>query len=286
MEVNDRVEMKKDLCDIADMLLLNGMLTKCPGLVHGKMGIAVFFFHYARYTGNALFTDYALDLIQGLQEQIHNNSPADYERGIAGIGVGIDYLIQNELLDAEDDLFEDLDQRMYRAVRYDPWSDFSLYDGLAGYGRYWIVRLCRNPECTQAKECLICIMELIEKNQADISVEEQMDLYCFLHDLHKIKGANVQTAPLERFRNQSEALLLNRIISDDFSVANMIRMYQGCYYFNNPSQYKMGRAIERIPKQGLWKSPAGMGLLTGYAGEGLLRLAALDPVHASWIRLL
>ncbi|MDH6358179.1 hypothetical protein [Parabacteroides sp. PF5-9] len=29
------------------MLLLNGTLTECPGLVYGKMGIAVFFFHYA-----------------------------------------------------------------------------------------------------------------------------------------------------------------------------------------------------------------------------------------------
>jgi hypothetical protein len=39
------------LSQIADMLLLNGTLTECPGLVHGKMGIAVFFFHYANIQG-------------------------------------------------------------------------------------------------------------------------------------------------------------------------------------------------------------------------------------------
>ena len=39
------------LNEIVDILILNGSLVDCPGLAHGKMGIAVFFFHYARYTG-------------------------------------------------------------------------------------------------------------------------------------------------------------------------------------------------------------------------------------------
>lgn len=48
------------LQQIADMLVLNGTLTECPGLVHGKMGIAVFFFYYAQYTENMIFADYAI----------------------------------------------------------------------------------------------------------------------------------------------------------------------------------------------------------------------------------
>ncbi len=38
---------KYHLQQISDMLVLNGILTECPGWVHGKMGISVFFFHYA-----------------------------------------------------------------------------------------------------------------------------------------------------------------------------------------------------------------------------------------------
>jgi hypothetical protein len=136
------------LSQIADMLLLNGTLTECPGLVHGKMGIAVFFFHYAQYTNNMLFADYALDLIGEMQNQLHINSRADYEKGIAGIDVGIDYL------NVEDDICENLDGRMLRAVMYDPWLDFSLYDGLTGYGRYWISRLRCQMSSVQARECL------------------------------------------------------------------------------------------------------------------------------------
>ena len=131
-------KIEQDLGQIADMLLLNGTLTECPGLVYWKMGIAVFFFHYAQYTDNMLFADDAIDLIGELQDQIHVNSPADYEKGIAGIGIGLDYLIRNNFLNVEDDICEDFDDRMYRAVMYDPWPDFSLYDGLTGCGRYWM----------------------------------------------------------------------------------------------------------------------------------------------------
>ena len=51
------------------MLVLNGTLTECPGWVHGKMGISIFFFHYAHYTGNMLFADYAIDLIEEMKNQ-------------------------------------------------------------------------------------------------------------------------------------------------------------------------------------------------------------------------
>lgn len=60
------MKLVKELSHIAEILLLNGTLTECPGLVHGKMGIAIFFFHYAQYTKNELFADYAMDLINSL----------------------------------------------------------------------------------------------------------------------------------------------------------------------------------------------------------------------------
>lgn len=53
---------------------------------------------------------------------------------------------------------------MLRAVMYDPWLDFSLYDGLAGYGRYWISRLRYQKPSSQARECLWHIVELIKIN--------------------------------------------------------------------------------------------------------------------------
>ena len=79
---NQTTPIEKHLQQIADMLILNGTLTECSGLVHGKMGIATFFFHYAQHTGNELFADYSMDLIDEMLNQIHVNSPADYEKGM------------------------------------------------------------------------------------------------------------------------------------------------------------------------------------------------------------
>lgn len=132
-----------------------------------------------------LFADYAMDIIYEIQNQIHSNSLANYENGIAGIGVGIDYLIQNNFLTSEDDIYEDIDERMYRAVMYDPWQSFNMYDGLTGYGRYWIMRLGYQSPSKYAKECLTHIIIKIKDNLSNISPDEQTDIYCFLHDLQK-----------------------------------------------------------------------------------------------------
>lgn len=291
--VNDRERMrnqtstiKRDLQQLAEMLLLNGTLTACPGLVHGKMGIAIFFFHYARYTDKPLFADYALGLIGEMQNQIHTNSPADYEKGIAGIGVGIDYLIRNDFLDTEEDIFEDLDQRMVRAVLYDPWQDFSLYDGLTGYGQYWISRLQRQPLSVQAQACLKCIIERIEEKFPDIPQEEQTDIYCFLHNLQEIPDFDISTGLLEQYRKQSASI--NRAFSrlGDSFIGNSIRMCHLNRYFNEPLQGNIDKALTQIPDLDREKPPVAMGLLSGYAGEGLLRLTALDPTNRSWTHLL
>jgi len=71
------LKLEQGLGKIADMLLLNGTLTECPGLVHGKIGIAVFFFHFAQHTRNDFFADYAMDLIDEMLNQIHINSSAN-----------------------------------------------------------------------------------------------------------------------------------------------------------------------------------------------------------------
>jgi len=60
----------KQLIHISETLLLNGSLLYNPGLIHGKMGIVIFLFHYARYAGNELFEDYAMFLIEKAQKQL------------------------------------------------------------------------------------------------------------------------------------------------------------------------------------------------------------------------
>ena len=279
-----------NLQQIADMLILNGTLTECPGLVQGKMGIAIFFFHYAQYTGNELFADYAMDLIGEMLSQIHVNSPADYEKGIAGIGLGIDYLIRNDYLNVEDDICEDFDQRMFRAVMYDPKPDFSQYNGLTGYGRYWITRFRYQTPALQAKECLLHIITLIRENLPNISFHEQTDIFCFLYDLRKISGFDSCTELLEQCHrewNLQSADVTQRFPRfGDSTIGKVIRMYQNQRYFNSDLQDEMDFTVNQISALDMEKAPVSMGLLNGYAGEGMLRLTALDQKHISWMQLL
>jgi hypothetical protein len=286
----NRTEIELHLKQIADMLLLNGTLTECPGLVHGKMGIAVFFFHYAQYTDNMLFADYAMDVTGEMLNQIHVNSPSDYEKGIAGIGVGIDYLIRNKFLVTEDDICEDFDGRMVRAVLHDPWQDFSLYDGLTGYGRYWMTRFCYQTPSVQARECLLRITALMEESLPDIPAGEQSDVYCFLHDLRRISGFESCIGLLEQCRREWDLSSADVCRSfprlGDSEIGGITRMYQRSRYFNDTLQDKIDIALKQIPGLDMEKAPAGTGLLTGYAGEGMLRLTALNQANISWMQLL
>lgn len=257
------MEKEEELSRIAAMLVLNGTLTECPGLIHGKMGISVFFFHYARYTGNMLFADYAIDLIGEMQNQIHINSPADYERGIAGIGVGLDYLIRQKFLLVEEDICEDFDSRMYRAVMYEPWQGFGLYNGLAGYGRYWISRLRFRDVAVSAQECLGYILNLMEEHIENIPSEEQADVYGFLLDLQQMQGYGNCSRLLDKCRNwkhKKECTRLNGSV--------------------------IGQQVRKIPDLDMNKAPTAMGLFDGYAGEGLLRMDALGKTDGSWVLLL
>ena len=290
MEIQTTIE--KDLRQIADMLLLNGTLTECPGLVHGKMGIAVFFFHYAKYTDNMLFADYAMDLIGEIQEQIHVNSPADYEKGLAGVGLGFDYLIRNDFLKVEEDICEDFDQRMVRAVMYDPWQDFSRYNGLTGYGRYWMTRLRFQIPSVLARKCLLCIITLIEERLTDISTEEQTDVYCFLRDLsayftniHETSGSEKCVRLLEKCKMtwtlQSPDAIRSFARLGDSAVGHIVRAYQRSRYFNEAFHDEIV-----LPALDMEKAPSGMGLLNGYAGEGMMRLTAIHKADLLWMRLL
>lgn len=283
------IKIKKDLQQIVDMLLLNGTLTECPGLVSGKIGIAIFFFHYAQFSKNNLFADYAMDLIDEMLNQIHINSPADYAEGLAGIGVGIDYMIRNNFLNVKEDICEDFDQRIVRAV-YDPSQNFSLYGGLIGYGRYWLTRLNCKSSVILAQKCLTRILTLIGENISNISVSEQTDVFCFLTDLQKISDFDCCNILLENFQRNLNFHFLDIIQSfprlGDSVITDIVSSYHRNNYFNNTLQCKIDVALKHIPDLDIEKPPIGTGLLNGYAGEGMLRLTVLEQTNMLWMKLL
>lgn len=126
---------------IANHLILNAGFAPNLGLYHGKMGIAIFFYHYARYTGNKTFDDFAGILLEQLYEDIHDKMYYDLEDGLCGIGWGIEYLTHKKFINGDlNDILADIDIKI---MENDPLrlSDKNIRTGIGGILHYATYRL-------------------------------------------------------------------------------------------------------------------------------------------------
>lgn len=122
-------------------LILNYHFAPNAGLLNGKMGGVVFFGQYAKHTGKAYFREYAEELLDEVFDMVHENIPINFVDGLCGIGWGVEYLIQNALMEGDsDDVLEDIDKKI---IERDPLyiEDLSLHTGLRGVLMYIIARL-------------------------------------------------------------------------------------------------------------------------------------------------
>jgi len=279
----------KPLDKIVQKLIINGSLTDQPGLFYGKTGIVVFFFHYAQYTGNELFRDYAMDLIEDIRKQITYLFINRYDIGLAGIGVGFEYILQTGLLDAEDkNIFEEFDDRMYRTIKYEQYSNLSLSQGLTGWGRYFIYRLkgsC-NEDIQLHKALTYIASEIIHKiSKNEVQENEKFDVYRFFYDLNKLTGY------AEKYSNILYQCMKWKCISElDIQkifpyMNNLQRMYACQNYFS----FDLTEEISREWKK--WEETdnntlMNVGLLNGWTSEALLHLTFSGKMNVSWINLL
>lgn len=124
------------LQQVADHLIIQSSGLSDLGLYHGKMGIVLFFAHYARYTKNQIYDDFADELMDEIYEDIHSGIPLDFESGLAGIGWGILYLLKNEFVEGDpNEILEDIDQRI-QEINLLRVKDLSLAHGVEGYIQY------------------------------------------------------------------------------------------------------------------------------------------------------
>ena len=131
---------------IARFLMLHGSFCNNIGLLNGKTGIALFFYHYACYTGDSIYNNFAGELIDEIYKDIHLDTPRNFKDGLSGIAWGIEYFIRNGFVAADpDEILEDIDRQILeRDVRR--VSDDSLDTGLKGLACYAINRLANRKE--------------------------------------------------------------------------------------------------------------------------------------------
>lgn len=121
-------------------LMWNASFINNIGLLNGKMGITLFFYHYAQYTKNKIYKRFAGDLLDEIYAEIHMDTTKNFQDGLCGIAWGIEYLIRNNFVKAESDIvLEDIDAKIMEwDVRY--IRDEKLETGLKGVAQYAISR--------------------------------------------------------------------------------------------------------------------------------------------------
>jgi hypothetical protein len=171
------------LPELTGHLMINGSMVFFSGLLHGKLGISLFFFHCGRYAKNPLYDEYARYLVDLAMSQIHDDYPLDYERGLAGVGTGLDYLKKYGYFDAGDDYMNHIDSKIIRAVGYERRTDM-----LTGFGRYL---LSRYGSKQAVKDSLIQLAGLLTEYLEPVPA----DTISLLCDLYLLGIARERTKP-------------------------------------------------------------------------------------------
>ncbi|MDD4698161.1 MAG: hypothetical protein PHR52_11570 [Fermentimonas sp.] len=93
--------MDKQLKKIANFLVMNIYSDISPGLLKGKMGLAIFFYHYSRHINSSIYENVADHIIDDILANITPQLPLDIFDGIFGVSLGIKYLINNGYIENE-----------------------------------------------------------------------------------------------------------------------------------------------------------------------------------------
>lgn len=107
------------LLRVANTILCNFSMTYNMSLVDGKMGVCIFLYEYARYTGVKEYEDIADGLLDSILESLHIGDSEDKIINIAGIGIGIIYLLSNGFIEDTDDndALKEVDDLMLKTIR-------------------------------------------------------------------------------------------------------------------------------------------------------------------------
>lgn len=140
--VRTNMESEVFLKNIAIQLVLKNGCMSDVGLKKGKMGVVLFLFHYAMYTDNDIFSDFADLILDSLVDELSQvELLTNLSSGLVGIGWAIEYLYQNGFLQEDtNELLEEIDYKVME-ISFTRMQDLNLDWGLGGIVRYLLARL-------------------------------------------------------------------------------------------------------------------------------------------------
>jgi len=131
----------------AKIIQHKGLTGLNQGLLHGNIGLCIFFYQLSRQTKNPDYEKLADELLDKIFGNLISTSPVDFENGLAGIGWGIEYLVRNNFANGDtDEILEEVDNKIFRLLIEDFPVSFDLESGSTGYLFYIISRLKSKKE--------------------------------------------------------------------------------------------------------------------------------------------
>ena len=99
---------------IFNHLLLNVIYISDIGLYFGKTGFLLFFAHYAKLTVDDVDDEIVAEIIDDIFHSVGNLSSMSIPDGVCGVGWGVEYILQNKLMEGDsDEILADLDKMIF-----------------------------------------------------------------------------------------------------------------------------------------------------------------------------
>lgn len=166
--------------------------TVSPGM-KGMMGETIAFFRLFRQTGLKVWEEKAEVLLDEVMECCTLDTPTTYDYGLCGVGVGIEYLIQEGFVDGNsDEILLEVDSKIYSAINQRSLQSIGLEEGVCGLAYYLYFRLhwrldSDDRVVLRSKEHLIYLIDwiadLLPKSLSSSNLGEVYVILCLLHQL-------------------------------------------------------------------------------------------------------
>nr|WP_321522021.1 lanthionine synthetase LanC family protein [uncultured Macellibacteroides sp.] len=253
----------EEVNDIAYYLILKSNFYIEPGLYYGKTGIAIFFLHFYKYTKDKIFKEQGFRLLTEIQSLISANSLLNFDRGLSGIGAGVDYMCRNRLIKGNsNEVLEDFDRKIIEMIKNVNCSNLSIANGLCGIGKYLIYR----------------------------KISQDRYLSCRYYDFNATINYVVDLIE-DKIKNELlkyELDYLNPVWSDILSFLNELSQYDSSARYLELSsllihhKIKNRKRIKFLKFELEGRTVDSLGLFGGYAGRGLFLLQKIDKSAYNW----
>ena len=123
------IQYKGILKDLLRYGVLKTEALEHTGLYNGKLGMTILFYEYSRYSGDALYEQFADEILESIME-LPDDLSLDLSDGLCGIGWGITYLLRERFITGEiKDVLSDIDIKIQETeiLNDDTLKDYHTY---------------------------------------------------------------------------------------------------------------------------------------------------------------